>query len=415
MTRLAAAGFALAAAATLGTVVTAPTSAPAAADTIALHDDFNGTGLPDPNRYLLTTGTAYPGGPAAFGTNEIQTYTSDLANVKQRNGSLEIRAIRDANGQWTSARVETKAAFKPAPGQVMRVEARIAMPDVHGISAYGYWPAFWMMGNNYRSDRWSWPAIGEFDIMESVSGVNGSNAVLHCGYKAQWGGPCNEPSGKNIGLVPCPGSDCWGNFHSYRFEWDRTTADDTIRWFVDGQHRQTIKLSTLPADVRGSMLANGYFALMNLAIDGAYPSAQGKLSSKATLSGHAMRVDSLDIRYVGTGTPGTTAPKPTTTAPVTTAPKPTTSVPAPSSSSAPTSTPAGRLGLTIIEIGRDHITFKWNGTAGATYDILRAGIKIDTVKGTQYTDINLNPNTPYILAVQGPEGRSPDVTVTTRP
>src|SRR5690349_16810119 len=34
----------------------------------AFRDDFTGSGLPNPNNWLLTLGTSYPGGPANFGT-----------------------------------------------------------------------------------------------------------------------------------------------------------------------------------------------------------------------------------------------------------------------------------------------------------------------------------------------------------
>ena len=56
------------------------------------------------------------------------------------------------------------------------------MPNVTGAAALGYWPAFWMLGSPNRADRWSWPGIGEFDIMENVQGLNWSYDVLHCGF-----------------------------------------------------------------------------------------------------------------------------------------------------------------------------------------------------------------------------------------
>src|SRR4051812_14931000 len=66
----------------------APTAAAAAAPVwkTEFRDDFSGTGLPNPANWLLTLGTAYPGGPANFGTGEIQTMTKDPKNVDVRNG-----------------------------------------------------------------------------------------------------------------------------------------------------------------------------------------------------------------------------------------------------------------------------------------------------------------------------------------
>ena len=113
--------------------------------------------------------------------------TNDARNVDVRNGNLYITPQRDDAGAWTSARVETtRADFKPPAGGVMRVESRLQMPNVTGTAALGYWPAFWMLGGPYRADRWSWPRVGEFDIMENVNGLNWTYNVLHCGV---WGGP----------------------------------------------------------------------------------------------------------------------------------------------------------------------------------------------------------------------------------
>ena len=113
----------------------------------------------------------------------------------------------------------------------MHVESRVQMPNVTGTAALGYWPAFWMLGGPYRADRWSWPSIGEFDIMENVQGLNWSYGVLHCGT---WGGPCNEPEGLNNGGTPCQVTTCQAGFHVYAMEWDRSGASDELRWYVDG-------------------------------------------------------------------------------------------------------------------------------------------------------------------------------------
>ena len=117
--------------------------------------------------------------------------TNNPNNVDVRNGNLYITPQRDASGAWTSARVETnRANFKPPAGGIMHVESRLQMPNVTGAAAMGYWPAFWMLGSPYRANRWSWPGIGEFDIMENVQGLNWSYNVLHCGF---WDATGNGP------------------------------------------------------------------------------------------------------------------------------------------------------------------------------------------------------------------------------
>ena len=114
------------------------------------------------------------------------------------------------------------------------------MPDVAGDQALGYWPAFWMLGSPYRDNRWSWPGIGEFDIMENVQGFNKNWATLHCGV---WGGPCTEPEGISNGGVTCPGASCQAAFHTYSFVWDRSGTQEQMRWYTDDQLTHTVDQS----------------------------------------------------------------------------------------------------------------------------------------------------------------------------
>lgn len=151
--------------------------------TLTWSDDFIGTAnsLPNPANWLVDTGTSYPGGPPNWGTGEIQTYTSRPQNLKLTgDGVLQITPLRDANNQWTSARIETQRTdFQARDGGKMRISARIIMPDITGEEAVGYWPAFWTLGNNYRGNYQNWPSVGEYDIMENVNGINRVWGVLH--------------------------------------------------------------------------------------------------------------------------------------------------------------------------------------------------------------------------------------------
>jgi hypothetical protein len=130
--------------------------------TTTFRDDFSGSGLPDPADWQLTLGTSYPGGPAAFGTGEIETLTNNPANVNVRNGSLVVTPQRDSAGRgpprgWKP----TAPTSSPPAGGIIHVESRVQMPNVTGAQAMGYWPAFWILGSPYRADRWSWPGIGD--------------------------------------------------------------------------------------------------------------------------------------------------------------------------------------------------------------------------------------------------------------
>jgi hypothetical protein len=104
-------------------------------------DDFIGgsNSLPNRGSWNIDTGTSYPGGPANWGTGEVQTYTSSPNNLRlDGNGNLVITALKDSRGAWTSARIETaRADFMAQPGKKMRILARLKLPAVS--QAAGYW------------------------------------------------------------------------------------------------------------------------------------------------------------------------------------------------------------------------------------------------------------------------------------
>jgi beta-glucanase (GH16 family) len=234
-------------------------------------DDFIGTAnsLPNPSNWIVDTGTSYPGGPANWGTGEIQVYTSNSRNIRLNgNGALEITALKDGNGGWTSSRIETRRAdFLCRPGGRMRIQASLSLPAVGG-NAIGYWPAFWSLGAAYRGNYWNWPSVGEFDMMENVNGINRVWGVFHCGVNP--GGPCRETDGlvnsREGGSPPLQ-----GNFHTYTFEVDRTQSLEAIRWYLDGTLYWQIVSTDVPADTWAQTIHNPHFVLLNLAIGGAFP------------------------------------------------------------------------------------------------------------------------------------------------
>ncbi|MGV9302995.1 glycoside hydrolase family 16 protein [Nonomuraea sp. NPDC004354] len=273
-------------------------------------DDFDGPAgsPPSSGNWIIDTGHSYPGGPANWGTGEIQNYTADPANVRL-DGAGNLRITPIGSGQnWTSARVETRRAdFKPAAGRILRIEGRIQMPDVTGDAALGYWPAFWALGSPYRGNYWNWPGIGEFDIMENVNGINAVWGVLHCGVNP--GGPCNETSGLGASRA-CPGSTCQSAFHTYRFEWDRSVSPNQLRWYVDGQRFHSVSQAQFDAGTWNAMTGHaGYFLLLNVAMGGAFPNAlAGPTPTAATVSGRPMVVDYVAVWQSGGGTQPTDPP-----------------------------------------------------------------------------------------------------------
>jgi hypothetical protein len=278
-------------------------------------DDFNGAAnsLPSAGNWIFSTGHNYPGGPANWGTGEIQNYTASTSNVSlDGSGNLRITPIRSASGEWTSARIETRRTdFKPAAGRILRIEGRIQMPNVTGDAALGYWPAFWALGSPYRGNYQNWPGVGEFDVMENVNGLNTVWGVLHCGTAP--GGACNEFNG--IGASrPCPGSTCQSAMHAYRFEWDRSVTPNQLRWYVDGQLYHSVSQGQLDATTWNNMTSHeGYFLLLNVAMGGAFPNGVAGFGTPtaATVSGRPMLVDYVAVWQSGTATTPSPTPTPT--------------------------------------------------------------------------------------------------------
>ncbi|WP_033822476.1 glycoside hydrolase family 16 protein, partial [Kitasatospora sp. MBT63] len=267
-------------------------------------DDFNGpagTGVNTAN-WLYTTGTSYPGGPAGFGTGEIETMTSSTANVALDGaGNLRITPVRNAAGQWTSGRIETnRTDFRPPAGGKLRVEARLQMPNVTGAAAKGYWPAFWMLGAPFRGNYWNWPGIGEIDIMENVQGLNNEWATLHCGTSP--GGVCNETTGIG-GQRACSPGTCQSGFHTYTVEWDRSTSPEQLRWYLDGVQFHSVSAAQMDAGTWAAATGHGFFVILNVAMGGGFPGAFGGGPDGGTVSGVPMVVDYVGVWQSGGGNP----------------------------------------------------------------------------------------------------------------
>jgi beta-glucanase (GH16 family) len=176
----------------------------------------------------------------------------------------------------------------------MCIQARINMPNVSGPEAVGYWPAFWTLGGTFRGNYQNWPAIGEFDIMENVNGINSAWGTLHCGVDP--GGPCNETLGISSNIA-CPGTSCQGNFHVYSFVVDRTVTPETLQWSVDGQIYQTVTETQVGTDVWTQVVHSGHFILLNMAIGGSFPNRVygGTTPLDSTVSGMSMLVDYVAV------------------------------------------------------------------------------------------------------------------------
>jgi beta-glucanase (GH16 family) len=225
-----------------------------AQSTLLWHDEFAqppGSG-PDPARW------AHDLGANGWGNAELQDYTASRENAFVTDDpaatggrALVIRALRSAEGRYTSARLTTQGRFSFRHG---RIEARLKLPHGQGI-----WPAFWMLGDGFG--RVSWPECGEIDVMEVVGHRPGVlHGTLHGpGYSAQDG---------LTGTVELPGGATFADaYHVFGVDW----RPGRIDWLLDGRVYHTLTPAHLPAGARWVFDDTPCFLLLNLAVGGRWP------------------------------------------------------------------------------------------------------------------------------------------------
>jgi len=238
-------------------------------------DDFNGAaGKPvEPGKWIYDIGTGYgcAGCPSQWGTFEIESMTDSPQNVSfDGDGNLLITPVRQADGTWTSGRIETRKTTFAAGEGILRVQASIELPQTGvGPDAAGYWPAFWMLGDAFRGNYLNWPSVGEIDIMENINGRPTAFSTLHCGVPS--GGPCNETSG--IGKT-VDNATLQDSFHTYAMELDKSVEPNQLRFYLDGANFGTIYADQVPAEVWADATDHGFFVILDVAMGGAFPWAE---------------------------------------------------------------------------------------------------------------------------------------------
>ncbi|KAG5950061.1 hypothetical protein E4U53_005519 [Claviceps sorghi] len=296
-----------------GTVIKRSPAIPEGFSHLVFYDDFSLAqgSLPDPAKWQIDLGTKYPNGPKHWGTGEIQVYTDKIPNLHVTvQQTLKITPLRDSAGNWTSARIETKAEsdFACAEGQRMRVESKIKLGSNPLLLSQGIWPAFWLLGSRYREHNGDWPSVGEIDIMESVNGLNSVWHTVHCGSYP--GGVCDEPNGYGNASYAIRR----GEWHTFSLEVDRTAPVDSgkqrISWYIDNQVRWSITKDELKAygdktsdkDVARAwktLTGNKMMILLNVAVGGALPNHFAKTFTPTndTIGGDgaAMEVDYVAV------------------------------------------------------------------------------------------------------------------------
>lgn len=219
-------------------------------------DEFNGAAgtAPDSSRWTYDTG----GG--GWGNGELEIYCAPGSSTppcdphepnlyQDGKGNLVIHAVNHG-GTWISGRMKTagKVTF-----QYGRVEARMKLQ-----AAAGFWPAFWMLGDDTGSV--GWPGCGEQDIMEWVQsyGASTTSSTIH--------GP-GYSGGHGIGSrFTFPGGGRIDNaFHTYGVIW----SPDRLQFYRDNPAEPYLTLTpaNLPSGTKW-VYNHPFFLLLNFAIGG---------------------------------------------------------------------------------------------------------------------------------------------------
>jgi len=228
-------------------------------------DEFtNTTGAnAQPNPAVWT----YDTGEGGWGNSELEYYCGwdssaspcDPTNPNVyvgTDGYLHIVAEQPSSGVYTSARMKSEGLFSILYG---RVEARIMVPE-----AQGFWPAFWMLGNNFVTD--GWPACGEADIQERVDAASNPDwnqgSIHGTGF-----------TGQNLGTTyHFPSGQTAADWHTYGMIWQ----PGSVQYYIDDP--ANIYATFTPASLTSLTEAawpfdsgNAQFFILNLAVGGSWP------------------------------------------------------------------------------------------------------------------------------------------------
>jgi beta-glucanase (GH16 family) len=232
---------------------------------LAWSDEFtNTTGAnAQPNPAMWT----YDTGANGWGNSELEDYCGWASSVSPcdptnpnvyvgTDGYLHIVAEQPSPNVYTSARMKSQGLFSILYG---RVEARIMVPE-----AQGFWPAFWMMGNNIVTDQW--PACGEADIQERINAATNpdwnAGSIHGIGFTgANLGTKYNFPSGQTA-----------AGWHTYGMIW----RPGSVQYYIDdpGNIYATYtpaSLNSLTGAVWPFDSGDAQFFILNLAVGGSWP------------------------------------------------------------------------------------------------------------------------------------------------
>ena len=239
---------------------------------------------PSAANWLLRTGTQYPGGAANWGTGSVETASNSTANVYLDGaGKLNIKAIRDGAGNWTSGRIETQRTdFAPQPGELLKFTAVLKQPDV--ANGLGYWPA--LPGHRRGVPRQLQQLAGRRRDRHHDRRQRAQPArPRRCTAAPRRTASCAEYNGRTSGLATCAG--CQTGYHEYSQVIDRTKTDEEIRFYLDGRQTWVVRESQVGVAAWQAAVHHGFYLRLDLAIGGSLPNAIAGFTTPT--AGHHLR------------------------------------------------------------------------------------------------------------------------------
>lgn len=219
-------------------------------------DEFDGTGLPDADRWAYDTHANRLG----WYNGELQYYASARTeNSRVEDGRLVIEARKESAEdfpdsrsvdpqEYTSARLITQGKQSWTYG-FFEVRARI--PCGKGI-----WPAVWLLAAKPGAQ---WPRDGEIDMLEHVNDEDRVHFTVHTADR-------NHTLGTQA-TVTRQAPVCDGAFHDYQLTW---TAGE-LKLGMDGRNYFQYRDEGLGY---GQWPFDGpQYLLLNIAVGGSWPGA----------------------------------------------------------------------------------------------------------------------------------------------
>ena len=185
-----------------------------------------------------------------WGSEELQYYKKE--NTALVDGELIITAKKESVGtsNYTSSRINTQGKQSFTYG---RVDIRAKLPK-----GKGFWPSFWMQGNNVSEIEW--PKTGAIHIMEMVGGSAGDGDATVFGT-TYWDNQDEiEFSRENTKL---PFGILNDEYHVFSIVWD----EEKIVWLLDDVEYHALDITSPTRDE----FQKPFYFIFNLAIGGREP------------------------------------------------------------------------------------------------------------------------------------------------